>query len=168
MMFSNMYLFLSLLRICKIDKIFMVPLLWIFFWMFFGCSFGRFLYLFGCVFFVCQFFGHFYVQSFVHFLCYFFDDFLNTLNLDNSKVSNNFLSPLKHIRFSKVREKKLMYFIFPNFGPLKYIRCLKMTLYTKVHFFLIVEVKKIVVSTLIRIFSIVDRSSQVLWVHASN
>ena len=45
----------------------------------------------------------------------------------------HFLSPLKHIRFSKVREKKLMYFIFPNFGPLKYIRCEKMTLSTKVH-----------------------------------
>ena len=45
----------------------------------------------------------------------------------------HFLSPLKHIRFSKVREKKLMYFIFPNFGPLKYISCEKMTLSTKVH-----------------------------------
>ena len=40
----------------------------------------------------------------------------------------DFMSPLKHIRFFKVREKKLMYFIFPNLGPLKYIRCEKMTL----------------------------------------
>ena len=45
----------------------------------------------------------------------------------------HFLSPLKHIRFSKVREIKLMYFIFPNFGPLKYIRCEKKTFSTKVH-----------------------------------
>ena len=44
-----------------------------------------------------------------------------------------FCDPLKDIRFSKVREKKLMYFIFPNFGPLKYIRCEKMTFCTKVH-----------------------------------
>ena len=41
----------------------------------------------------------------------------------------DFMSPLKH----KVREKKLMYFIFPNLGPLKYIKCEKMTLSTKVH-----------------------------------
>ena len=45
----------------------------------------------------------------------------------------DFMSPLKHIRFFKVREKKLMYFIFQNLGPLKYIRCEKMTLSTKVH-----------------------------------
>ena len=37
----------------------------------------------------------------------------------------NFLSPLKYIRFFKVREKKLMYFIFPNLGPLKYTRFCK-------------------------------------------
>ena len=46
----------------------------------------------------------------------------------------HFMSPLKHIRFFKVREKKLMYFIFQNLGPVKYIRCEKMTLSTKVHF----------------------------------
>ena len=86
-----------LMFVFKLAKTFMVPLLWISlilsrivltlcrFW----CFFGRFLYLFRC-FFVCQFLGHFYVQSFVHFLCYFFDDFLDTLNSDNSKVSNNF------------------------------------------------------------------------------
>ena len=45
----------------------------------------------------------------------------------------HFMSPLKHIRFFKVREKKLMYFIFPNLGPLKYIKCEKMTSSTKVH-----------------------------------
>ena len=43
------------------------------------------------------------------------------------------LSPLKYIGFFKVGEKKLIYFIFPNLGPLKYIRCEKMTLSTKVH-----------------------------------
>ena len=37
----------------------------------------------------------------------------------------HFLSPLKYIRFFKVREKKLMYFIFPNLGPLKYTRFCK-------------------------------------------
>ena len=45
----------------------------------------------------------------------------------------HFMSPLKHIRFFKVREKKLMYFIFPNLSPLKYIKCEKMTSSTKVH-----------------------------------
>ena len=37
----------------------------------------------------------------------------------------HFMRPLKHIRFFKVREKKLMYFIFPNLGPLKYTRFCK-------------------------------------------
>ena len=45
----------------------------------------------------------------------------------------DFLSPLKYTRFFKVREKKLMYFIFQNLGPVKYIRFEKMTLSTKVH-----------------------------------
>ena len=35
------------------------------------------------------------------------------------------VSPLKYTRFCKVREKKLMYFIFPNLGPLKYTRFCK-------------------------------------------
>ena len=43
------------------------------------------------------------------------------------------LGLLKYTRFCKVREKKLMYFIFPNLGPLKYIKCEKMTSSTKVH-----------------------------------
>ena len=51
----------------------------------------------------------------------------------------HFMSPLKHIRFFKVREKKLMYFIFPNLGPLKYIKCEKMTSSTKVHYIVTIQ-----------------------------